>query len=404
VADIASIDAADLAADYLASPTARACPYDTFRRLVGAGPLHPAGSGVWLVVHHAESLAVLRDDARFSRADASRRHGAVDGGAFELLSSKMLSNDDPTHARLRRLVSPAFTPNAVRRREDAITAVCDQLLDTLERRRTMEVGADFSYPLAERVVCLLFGVPFEDFARIERWAEKTIELPPGGDVDAHRREAEAAILAFGAYVRELISTRRTAPGDDLLSTFIAAEESGDRLNETEMVAITYELITAGHETTAKLIPNALFQLLSHPDQLARLRAEPSLAAGAVAETLRFDSSAHMTLPRVAREDVRIGDQRIRRGDTVIVVVGAANRDPNVFDRPDEFDICRRPNEHIGLGFGSHYCIGHALAQTETRIAIDRLISRLHDIRLATNEVSWASTNMTRGVAPLVVLW
>ena len=393
-----------LADRYLASPGARAHPYEAFRRLVAAGPVHRATNGVWLVVHHPEALAVLRDDARFSRMEASRRHGAVEGGAFELFSSKLLSNDDPTHARLRRLVSPAFTPRAVHSREEAIEAICDRLLDDLEPRRTMEVGAEFSYPLAERVVCVLFGMPFEDFARIERWAEKTIEIPPGGDTAAHRVESEAAILAFAAYVRELVATRRAAPGDDLLSKFVAAEEEGDRLNETELVAITYELITAGHETTARLIPNALYQLLSHPEQLARLRADPALAAGVVAETLRFDSSAHMTLPRVAVEDVRIGDRDICRGDTVIVLVGAANRDPAVFDRPDEFDIGRHPNDHIGFGFGSHYCIGHALAQTEARIAVDHVVARLHDLRLAGGHVSWASSNMTRGAAPLTVLW
>jgi cytochrome P450 len=402
--DTTAIDGAELARHYLASPAARAFPYESFRRLVAAGPVHQASTGVWLVVHHAEALAVLRDDRRFSRAAATRQHGAVEGSAFDVFSSKLLSNDDPSHARLRRLVAPSFTPAAVRTRERAIEAVCDEFLDEVEPRGSMEVGRDFSYPLAERVVCLLFGMPFEDFARIEQWAEKTIELPPGGDVDAHRVEAEAAILAFAAYVRELIGERREAPGDDLLSKFVAAEEEGDRLSETEMVAITYELITAGHETTAKLIPNALYQLLTHPEQLARLRQDPSLSGGLVAETLRYESSAHMSLPRVAVEDVELGDSKIACGDTVIALIGAANRDPAVFDRPDEFDITRQPNGHIGFGFGSHFCIGHALAQSEARTAIERLLARFDHLQLAGDHVEWVSSNMTRGVAPLWVRW
>jgi cytochrome P450 len=404
VTDTTATDLADLAGHYLAAPQARALPYEIFRRLVAGGPVHRASNGVWLVVQYAEALAVLRDDVRFSRAAATLQHGVVQGDAFDIFSSKLMSNDDPRHARLRRLISPSFTPGAVHKRDQAIGGVCDELLDALAPRGWMEVGRDYSYPLAERVVCILFGMPFEDFAKIEQWADKVIELPPGGDVEAHRVASEAAILAFASYVRGLIADRRRAPGEDLLSKFIAAEEEGDRLNETEMVAITYELITAGHETTAKLIPNALYQLLTHPAQLARLRADPSLSGGLVAETLRYDASAHMTLPRVAVEDVEIGSRTIHRGDTVIVLVGAANRDPAVFDRPDDFDITRRPNDHIGFGFGGHFCIGHALAQAEARIAIERLLARWDRLELDTDKAQWVSTNMTRGVVPLLLRW
>jgi cytochrome P450 len=171
------------------------------------------------------------------------------------------------------------------------------------------------------------------------------------------------------------------------------------------VALVFELITAGHETTARLIPNGLAHLLQDEARVAALRADPAGIPAFVDEALRFESSAHMALPRVATHDVRVGDQVIPRGDTVVVLLGAANRDEGRFDRPEEFDAARTPNDHLAFGFGSHFCIGHILAKAETRIATEELLTHFPTLRLDEPEgLVWDSGNMTRGVRRLTVRW
>jgi cytochrome P450 len=185
---------------------------------------------------------------------------------------------------------------------------------------------------------------------------------------------------------------------------LGAEDDGTRLSEVELVAITFELIIAGHETTAKLIPNGLYLLLAHPDEFARAWDGEHLRATAVDEILRYESSVQMALPRIALEDVELRGRTIAKGDTVAVLVGAANRDPEVFASPDELRVERDPNEEIAFGFGSHFCIGHALARAEVRIALERVFRRFPTLELVGDEVEWASPNMTRGVRRLPVRW
>jgi cytochrome P450 len=190
----------------------------------------------------------------------------------------------------------------------------------------------------------------------------------------------------------------------VLSRLVAAEQEGDRLDETELVAVTFELISAGHETTAKLITNALCVLLTDRSQLTLLLEDPSLIPAAVEEIIRYESSGHMCMPRIATEDVVVAGRTIAKGDTVIALMGAANRDPGVFDDPTRFDVTRSPNDHVGFGSGVHFCIGHLLARRETRIALERILHRFPDIALATDDLEWICTSMTRSVASLPVRW
>jgi cytochrome P450 len=268
----------------------------------------------------------------------------------------------------------------------------------------MEAVREYGFPVPQRVICEMLGVPREDFALFERWSEALIEIPPGGELDEHRTRSTQAMAEVAAYVRRLLALRRGTRGDDLISRLLAAEDDGSRLNEIELVAITFELIIAGHETTAKLIPNGLYLLLTDPEQFALAWEDGHLLASAVDEILRFENSVQMALPRVALDDVELRGRTIPKGDTVAVIVGSANRDAEVFASPDEFQVRRDPNDHIGFGFGSHFCIGHALARAEVRIALERLFQRFPGVRLASDDIEWASPNMTRGVKRLPVRW
>jgi cytochrome P450 len=379
-------------------------PYALFHRLTRQAPVCQAGDRTWIVTRYAIGTAILRDTRRFSRAQAAHEHAHIEGPAAEIFKAKLMSNDDPDHARLRRLVAATFSPAGIRRWEPRIAAIADDILDGLERQGSAEIVTQFGYPLPERVICELMGAPHSDHALFKAWAKELIEVPPGGDLADHRRRGTQALNEFAAYIRRLVAERKDNPGDDLVGRLIQAEDGGTRLAEHELIAITYELITAGHETTAKLIPNGLYLLLSNPDQLQLLRDDPSRIAGAVEEVLRYESSAHMTLPRRALVDVELGGVLIPRGDTVVVVVGACNRDPDVFPDPDRFDVTRNPNDHIAFGIGNHFCLGYSLARTEARIAYERLLARFPKLELLQDGIEYECTTMTRGPVVLRVGW
>lgn len=391
---------------YLSSPEQRAVPYSTYAELRRAAPVLRTSSGTWLVTGHPEALAVLADDAGWSRREAAVRHAVVHEGATrDIFNSKLAAHDQPAHRRLRQLVAKALSPASVRLLEPRIREICVELLDRVAPDGRMDLVRRYGYPLPERIIAELFGMSAHDVERVEAWANDIMEVPPGGDIESARDRATSAFTAYADYVRAEVATRRAAPGEDLLSRLIAVEEEGTRLSENELIGITWELILAGHETTAKLIPNGVAHLLSDPAHVSALRAQPGRVASAVEEVLRFDSSAHMCLPRVARRDIPVGDQVIPEGDSVIVVVGAANRDERVFSEPERFDPARDSRDHLGFGFGAHFCIGHTLARAEARIAIEELLLRFPDLELdEPGRVTWAAGNMTRGVVSLPVRW
>lgn len=391
---------------YLSDPAFRADPHDFLDRLRATDPVHRTAAGVWLVTRHADALAVLRDDITWSRRRAAEKHVVVDDPlAREIFTSRMLFNDKPQHTRMRRLVAGAFTPAGVRRWEAHFTRIAEELLDEVEPKGAMDAVAEFGYPFAERVICFMLGVPFEDHALWEAWAQQMVEPPAGGDMAAFKEVATTATLEFTDYVKALVAERRGREGDDLLSRLIAAEEEGSRLSENELVAMTFELILAGHETTSNAIPNGTWLLLRHPDQLARLRREPEAIAGAVEEILRYESPAPMALPRVATTDVEVGGVLIPEGESALVLLVAANRDPEVFADPHRFDAFRPNNEHIGFGTGGHYCLGAALARIELNIVFPALLARLPELRLAGDgEPRWKAHQFFRTLETLPVAW
>jgi cytochrome P450 len=390
---------------YLTDPTFRRDPWKFFAELRGESPVIQSDSGVWLITGYEAAGEALRNDELLSRREAGLKHLVVDDpDARLIITSKMLYNDRPEHTRLRRLVSHAFTRKGIARWGDRVAEVAAEQLDRVAPTGRMDVVSDFAYPVVERVITELLGLRHGDLPQFLIWSEAITEPPPGGDLTIYREAANQATAEITAYVRERIAERRDKPAEDLLTKLIRAEEPEDgTLAEHELVAITIELIHAGFETTSNFLCNGMHVLLQHPQQLAELAADLSLLPGAIDEMLRYESPAPMPLPRVAISDLEVGGKTIRAGDTVVVALAAANRDPAQFPDPERFDIHRTDNNYISFGFGAHYCLGHALARLESTEMFTALLGRLPSIH-ASGDARWSDHQFFRTLATLPVSW
>jgi cytochrome P450 len=390
---------------FLADPASRHDAAGFYTRLREQSPVHRVDAGVWLVSSYAAANEVLRNDAILSRREAALKHVALDDPEARLLfTSRMLFNDRPEHTRLRRLVSHAFTRTGIARWEERIRQVANEHLDAVLPRGRMELVHDFAYPAVEQIITEMLGIRHGDLPLFLAWSTAMTEPPPGGDLSTYRAAATRATHQVADYVRERIAERRIDPADDLLTKLIAAEDAEDgRLAEHELVAMTFELIFAGHETTSNFVGNGLYCLLRHPAQLADLRRDRTLLSGAIDEMLRYESPAPMPLPRVAIDDVVIGGELVTKGDTVLVLLAAANRDPEIFPDPETFDIHRVDNSFLSFGFGAHYCLGAALARLESRELLTAVLDRMPGLRLD-GEPRWSDHQFFRSLASLPVTW
>ena len=383
-------------------------PYPLYHRLRAEDPVHRSELGFWVITRHADVLAVLRDPRmsrdprRSERVDLLRQSPEVDQLlAAEEAAPSMLFVDPPDHTRLRALVNKAFTPAAVERLRPRVEAVVAGLLDRVAGAGAMDVVEDLAYPLPVTVICEMFGVPEADRERFRAWSRGRVHLlDPLVASDALQRALQAR-LALRDYLRGLIAERRDHPTGDLLSALIAAEDQGRQLSQDELVSMCVLLLVAGHETTVNLIANGTLALLRDPGALARLAAEPALAGSAVEELLRYDSPVQFT-SRHALADRELGGRRVRAGESVVAVLGAANRDPAQFPEPDRLDLGRRPNRHVAFGGGIHFCLGATLARVEARIAIAALLARLPGLRLGPQPPVRRDTVTLRGLASLPV--
>ncbi|MFQ5416737.1 MAG: cytochrome P450 [Myxococcota bacterium] len=368
-------------------PAFRADPYPALNRLREVDPVSETPIGIWRICRYRDCVAMLRQHPTGVRTSEGILPG-VDESDLENQRNFMLQQDPPTHTRLRKLVSRAFTPRAVGRLGPSIEKVVAECLDGAADGESMDVIADLALPVPATVICEMLGVPIADRDLFTRWTSEATHglaaqiAPP--EVLARAREAG---LALAGYFEELIAERRASLGDDILSGMIRAEEEGDRLSHPELVSQSIGLLIAGFETTIGLIGNGVRQLLLHPDQLARLRSDPSLIDSAVEECLRFDGPIGLT-QRIVHEDVSIGGKIIPKDSPVFVLLAAANRDPDPFDDPEAFDIGRDPNPHLGFGGGAHLCLGAHLARMETRVAIGRLVERFPRLELESETVEW----------------
>lgn len=380
-------------------------PYPLYDELRAEAPVvYSEALGGWLLSRYDDVQATLNDPRRFS--SQGRMLAALDRlppgtrAGFKPFEDHftvgLISSDPPNHTRLRALVNKAFTPRIIERLRPRIQNLVDGLLDAVQPQRALDIVHDLAYPLPAIVIAELLGAPPEAREDFKIWSDGILAFQGLGvvtpEVLAH---SQHHLLAMRAFLSDLLAERRRRPQADLLSDLAAAETEGDRLTEAELLTTCVTLLTAGHETTTNLIANGLYTLLRHPAQLEQLRASPALMPAAIEEVLRFESPLQRNPRRVA-EDIEYGGAHMRRGDYVLQMLGSANRDPAVFDRPDQFQIKRQPNRHLAFAYGIHFCVGAPLARLEAPLAIGTVLRRLPGLRLAEDGVEWQRHGLLRG--------
>ncbi len=390
-------------------PEVHADPYPLYRRLREEDPVHEAFPGVWVLTRYADVQAVLRDAERFSSDERNsdlfevfQQSMNLDPGTLDASAAQsMLFLDPPDHTRLRALVNKAFTARVVEGLRPRAQAIVDSLLGDALERGSMDVVAELAYPLPITVICEMLGVPLADHSRFREWSsDLVLSLDPMMSPEIAAK-ANRATEGLAEYFRGLLSERRANPGKDVLTALIAAEDEGQRLTEDELLSMCILLLVAGHETTVNLISNGMLALLRNRDQMQRLRGDPSLIRTTVEELLRYDSPVQLT-GRIPLQDLEIGGKRIAKGQEVVALTGAANRDPAQFPDPDRLDLGRTDNRHFAFGAGIHFCLGAPLARVEGQIAIATLVRRMPKIELASDEMEWRETVTLRGLARLPV--
>lgn len=389
----------------LADPAVIANPYPLLARLREASPFTELDGALVVFGRYEDCSRILRDPRVSSERERARLVPPEVQAQAQERPRSFLSLDPPDHTRLRGLVAKAFTPRVVSTLEPRITEVTHELLTAAEASAPeLELVSQLAYPLPVRIISELLGVPAADHARFAGWSAKLARSvqPSFGTIDpVELAEAEQAGIEFGEYFTELIAARRSDPGDDLLTKLIRAEDEGQRLTTDELIATCVLLLVAGHETTVGLISNAMLALLRHPDQLAALLADPGLAASAVEETLRYDPPVQLTA-RVVRGDMRFGEIRPDEGTLLLLLLAATGRDPDVFARPDEFDVGRGAREHLAFAAGPHFCLGAPLARLEATIALRAIAARLAGPVLDESALVYKSNFNLRGPERMIV--
>jgi cytochrome P450 len=390
----------------LLSPAGLADPYAVYRRLRQE---RDAGRDLGrLVIDHAEAVSVLADRTLSSdRVTTTLKPlAAAERASLDPLERTLRAivafTDPPDHRRLRRLLQSAFTPAVVRETEPAIRRLAEGLLDEVDGRAEVDLQRDFSYRLPALVVGSLLGVEPERERDFARWARQIVLFFGTGRPDlALARETREHLLEARAYLGELAERRRREPTGDLLSAMVASQEQEGGLTQDELLANALFLMTAGHETVANQITNGIVSLLRHTDQAELLRRDPSLSDGAVEEMLRYDSAIQLTA-RLADRDRTVRGRRLAKGEAVVVLLGAANRDPARFREPDRFDVRRAENQPLSFAFGAHYCLGAPLARAELRVGIPLVLDRLGTLDLVEPELTYQPTLDFRGPTSLRV--
>jgi cytochrome P450 len=357
-------------------------PYPVYAQLRRVGPLCRGGVGQWVVTRHADVSRLLRDPQLGHQfPDEYRRFALGEGPACSFFGRIILDRDPPSHVRLRRLMASAFSPTLVGRIGARIPGWLEELLQPVQDLGRFDVVHDLAYPLPVRVVCELMGIPAVDQDAVRPRAVDLARAFGTRVPDEDRRTVDEAVLWLRAYLGALITERRGAPEEDLLSRMIATQSNEDGLSDEEIVDNAVFLFFAGFETTMNLIANGCAALLGHPDQLDRLRAEPAMIPTAVEELLRFDAPVQ-SAGRMVREPMEIDGRRIAGGRVLLLLIGSANHDERAFVAPERLDVGRTPNPHLSFGGGAHYCLGAALARLEACAAFTELLRRFATIETA----------------------
>ncbi|MEN8655623.1 cytochrome P450 [Streptomyces sp. 21So2-11] len=389
-------------------------PYPAYAWLREHAPVHrttlPSGVEAWLVTRYADARHALADQ-RLSKNPANHTGSAHSKGKTGIpgerkadLMTHLLNIDPPDHTRLRRLVAKAFTPRTVAAFAPRVQELTDQLIDAFVEKGEADLIHDFAFPLPIYAICDLLGVPREDQDDFRDWAGMMIRHGGGP-----RGGVARSVKKMRNYLAELIHRKREEPGDDLISGLIRASDHGEHLTENEVAAMAFILLFAGFETTVNLIGNGVYALLRNPVQRERLQralaeGDTELLATGVEELLRYDGPVELATWRYATEALTLGGEDIAAGDPVLVVLAAADRDPERFSDPDTLDLSRTDNQHLGYGHGIHYCLGAPLARLEGQTALATLLRRLPDLQLAVDhdDLRWRGGLIMRGLRTLPV--
>jgi cytochrome P450 len=400
---LASVD------DDILRPDRLADPYPYFAAVLADEPVRwNERYRAWFVHKHADVLWALRDpsfssdrvrpvyEQRLSEAQRAER-----APTFDVLGHWMVFMDPPRHTRIRKLVMPAFSPKAVASWRPRVEQVVAETVAGLAGVGEFDLVRDLAYPIPAVVIAELLGVPVEDRDRFKHWSDDILVLVFGAEGEGHRERAQRGLVELTGYLRELIARYRAEPGDNLISRLVRSTAADPPLTEDELVATCALLVFGGHETTTNLIANGIRALLEHPAQLALLREDPARIGTAVEELLRFDGPSRMEVRRLVA-DVELRGRTMRAGDTVYLVQSAANRDPEVFDRPDTLDILREPNRHVGFGFGLHHCLGNFLARLEATVAIGAVVREMPTLAAGPTAPTFHPTLISRGMSTFPV--
>ena len=391
---------------HLLDPEVLANPYPLYQRLRTEDPVHwdpflPA----WVVTRYRDVVRVLYGfsaDCTPTPEQLTAMGLSALNPIAQVLVKQMLFMDAPAHTRLRGLASEAFTPHRVAALREHIQAITDSLIDAVVPAGRMDVIADLAEPLPAIVSAEMLGVPAEDHARLKAWSLDFSQMLGNfqHDPDSAPRILKS-VDEMTRYFRSAMGEQRRYPRKGLVSALMSAEIQGDRLSEDEVIANCILTMVGGQETTTNLIGNGLVSLLRHPDQLEKLLGDPALVPSAVEELLRYEAPSQHTARR-APEDVELGGKRIGKGQAVIAVMGAANRDPERFPDPDRLDIIRGDNRHVSFGWGPHFCFGAALARIEGQVAFETMLRRLPNLRLEPGPLVWRTNLGLRGLTTLRV--
>lgn len=384
-------------------------PYPAYHRMREVDPVHRSPLGLVVATRHADCALVMRDP-RFGKdfvGRMTRRHGPaiLDEPVYRSMGHWMLQQDPPDHTRLRGLVVRAFTARRVEDMRPRIQAIVDANLDRILSQGRMDLIADFAFRLPVVVICDMLGIPETDHEMFFTGAREGGRLLD--PVPLSREEidhANASNAGIAAYFQMLFEERRRQPADDLITQLVQAEEHGSKLTSEELTANIILLFGAGHETTVNLIGNGLLALHRNPDQLELLKREPQRITNAIEELLRYDSSVQAT-GRTAMQDIELGGVPVAKGESVLCLLGAANRDPALYPDPDRLDITRTNIRPFSFGGGIHHCLGAQLARIEAEVAIGTLLRRLPDLQLDNAETpDWRPTFVLRGLKQLPAHW
>lgn len=395
---------ATLSLYHLLDPEVLANPYPLYARLRNEDPVHwDPYLHAWIVTRYADVITVLYHFSanRTPTPEQLTKIGLAElGPVAQVMVRQMLFLDAPDHTRLRGLASTAFTPARVESLRSHIKDILDSLIEPLLGAGRMDLIADLAAPLPAIVTAEMLGVPTSDAEQLKDWSADFAEVLGNFQHNPDRAARTLrCVEEMTEYFREAIGRMRTEPREGLINALLTAEIDGDRLTEEEIIANCIVTMVGGQETTTNLIGNGVLTLLRHPDQLKRLRNDLTLIPSAVEELLRYESPSQHTA-RICPQDTELGGKKIRKGQAVIAVMGAGNRDPERFPDPDRLDLARTDNRHLAFGWASHFCFGAPLARIEGQLAFQAIVSRMADLALEPGPLVWRDNLGLRGLTSL----